>query len=119
MIDGGSEAAFAKEPFTRFGRIQLVAQDLERHAATAVQIIRFECRPHAARAEQTHDAVMPEFLSGLGHRARSGFDYWQPHRSAWTNDRLRAHAGLEQAARAKLRRQIGRQLGAALRTLAT
>ena len=84
MIDGSREPAFAEESLARVGRIQRVAQDLERDAASAIQIIGLERRAHAALPQHADDAVMTELLAGLAAaaRLRLGAGQASPSRSA-------------------------------------
>ena len=84
MVDRGGQAPLAEESLARVGRIEPVAQDLERHAASALQVLGFIDRAHAARAERADDGVMAKLLARLrqaaGLRPRPG----QRHRAPGT-----------------------------------
>ena len=49
MVDRGGQPPLAEESLARVGRIERVAQDLERYAATAFQVLGLIDRAHAAR----------------------------------------------------------------------
>ena len=70
MVDGSCEPALAEKSFAGVGRIQCVAQNLERYAATTLQVFGLERRAHAAAPQRPDDAVVPKFLAGLRQSAQ-------------------------------------------------
>ena len=95
------------------GESSRVTQDLERHPASAFQVLGFINRPHAARAQRPDDGVMAKLLARLrqaaGLRSRRGHH----HRALGTGAGLSLHRELEEAFRAQVGRRVTGQLSAA------
>ena len=95
-----------------------MTQDLKRNAASALQILGFIDRAHAARAERPDDSIMAELLPRLRQAAEVRPRPRQRYRSPGTRDRLGLHGEFEEAFGTQIGRCIAGKLGAAPHALA-
>jgi len=70
MIDRRREPSLADEALACLGRIERVAEHLQRDATSAREILRFVNRAHAPLAEQARDSIAAKFERLLDWSAR-------------------------------------------------